>query len=213
MKYLKNIIDNYNYQHKDKPVSIPRNNMELYKTYLYMQNNMTETELKELEKIELPKPTSLKELDLYRDCVDIYEAEVKVFEIKNGKWNFFDKNLEEAYYNLENPSVSDEKVLKFLRRMETYRLFGFAIMPEGEEKLDTSTTIHNKTLLDQIRGVINNTSMMGDSFYYVVFKKESFNISKKSNKRNHINGLKNSKTLLNIAEYEEIVMIEKGGVE
>lgn len=69
---MKELIKLYN--SKYSTIDYPKNKLELYYVYLFLQNEINkhdDNELRELfGKIEIPKPTTLKELDIYRECVD-----------------------------------------------------------------------------------------------------------------------------------------------
>ena len=62
------------YNNKYSKIEYPKTKLDFYYVYLFLQNKINEYddgELRKLfEKIEIPKPTTLKELDIYRDCVD-----------------------------------------------------------------------------------------------------------------------------------------------
>lgn len=69
---MKELIKLYN--SKYSTIDYPKNKLELYYVYLFLQNEINkhdDNELRELfKKIKLPSPTTLKELDIYRECVD-----------------------------------------------------------------------------------------------------------------------------------------------
>lgn len=62
------------YNNKYSKIEYPKTKLDFYYVYLFLQNKINEyddSELRKLfEKIEVPKPTTLKELDIYRECVD-----------------------------------------------------------------------------------------------------------------------------------------------
>lgn len=62
------------YNNKYSKIEYPKTKTDFYYAYLFLQNKINEyddDELRKLfEKIEVPKPTTLKELDIYRECVD-----------------------------------------------------------------------------------------------------------------------------------------------
>lgn len=62
------------YNNKYSKIEYPKTKLDFYYVYLFLQNKINEYddgELRKLfEKIEVPKPTTLKELDIYRECVD-----------------------------------------------------------------------------------------------------------------------------------------------
>jgi hypothetical protein len=62
------------YNNKYSKIEYPKTKLDFYYVYLFLQNKINEyddDELRKLfEKIEIPKPTTLKELDVYRECVD-----------------------------------------------------------------------------------------------------------------------------------------------
>lgn len=62
------------YNNKYSKIEYPKTKIDFYYVYLFLQNKINEyddDELRKLfEKIEVPKPTTLKELDIYRECVD-----------------------------------------------------------------------------------------------------------------------------------------------
>lgn len=62
------------YNSKYSKIEYPKTKLDFYYVYLFLQNKINEyddNELRKLfEKIEIPKPTTLKELDAYRECVD-----------------------------------------------------------------------------------------------------------------------------------------------
>jgi hypothetical protein len=62
------------YNNKYSKIEYPKTKLDFYYVYLFLQNKINEYddgELRKLfEKIEIPKPTTLKELDIYRECVD-----------------------------------------------------------------------------------------------------------------------------------------------
>lgn len=62
------------YNNKYSKIEYPKTKLDFYYVYLFLQNKINEyddNELRKLfEKIEVPKPTTLKELDIYRECVD-----------------------------------------------------------------------------------------------------------------------------------------------
>lgn len=62
------------YNNKYSKIEYPKTKLDFYYIYLFLQNKINEYddgELRKLfEKIEIPKPTTLKELDIYRECVD-----------------------------------------------------------------------------------------------------------------------------------------------
>lgn len=62
------------YNKKYSKIEYPKSRLEFYYSYLFLQNKINEYNDNELRKlfneIEVPKPTTLKELDVYRECVD-----------------------------------------------------------------------------------------------------------------------------------------------
>lgn len=62
------------YNDKYSKIEYPKTKLDFYYVYLFLQNKINEyndNELRKLfEKIEVPNPTTLKELDIYRECVD-----------------------------------------------------------------------------------------------------------------------------------------------
>lgn len=62
------------YNNKYSKIEYPKTKLDFYYVYLFLQNKINEyddNELRKLfEKIEVPKPTTLKELDVYRECID-----------------------------------------------------------------------------------------------------------------------------------------------
>ena len=62
------------YNNKYSKIEYPKTKLDFYYVYLFLQNKINEYddgELRKLfEKIEIPKPTTLKALDIYRECVD-----------------------------------------------------------------------------------------------------------------------------------------------
>ena len=66
------------YNNKYSKIEYPKTKLDFYYVYLFLQNKINEyddDELRKLfEKIEVPKPTTLKELDIYRECVDYIDG-------------------------------------------------------------------------------------------------------------------------------------------
>ncbi len=85
------------YNKKYSKIEYPKTKTDFYYVYLFLQNKINEyddDELRKLfEKIEVPKPTTLKELDIYRECVD-YIDNIRIS--KTG--NKYIENLYDSYY-------------------------------------------------------------------------------------------------------------------
>lgn len=66
------------YNDRYSKIEYPKTKTDFYYVYLFLQNKINEyddDELRKLfEKIEVPKPTTLKELDIYRECVDYIDG-------------------------------------------------------------------------------------------------------------------------------------------
>ena len=62
------------YNNKYSKIEYPKAKLDFYYVYLFLQNKINEYDDNELrmlfEKIEVPKPKTLRELDIYRECVD-----------------------------------------------------------------------------------------------------------------------------------------------
>lgn len=102
---MKELIKLYN--SKYSTIDYPKNKLELYYVYLFLQNEINKHDDNELrtlfEKIEIPKPTTLKELDVYRECVDFING---VGISKTG--NKFANRLDEESIRLGYHQVYEE---------------------------------------------------------------------------------------------------------
>lgn len=80
------------YNNKYSKIEYPKTKLDFYYVYLFLQNKINEyddDELRKLfEKIEVPKPTTLKELDIYRECVD-YINGIRISKTGNKSKNTF----------------------------------------------------------------------------------------------------------------------------
>ena len=85
------------YNSKYSKIEYPKTKIDFYYVYLFLQNKINEygdNELRILfKKIEIPKPTTLEELDVYRGCVDFIE---NINISKTG--NKYTNSLTEFYY-------------------------------------------------------------------------------------------------------------------
>lgn len=94
------------YNKKYSKIEYPKNRLEFYYSYLFLQNKINEYNDNELRKlfneIEVPKPTTLKELDVYRECVD-FIGNIRISKTGNALMPFrpingFHKVYEEDDY-------------------------------------------------------------------------------------------------------------------
>lgn len=78
------------YNDRYSKIEYPKTKTDFYYVYLFLQNKINEyddDELRKLfEKIEVPKPTTLKELDIYRECVDYIDG-VRISKTGNKSVN------------------------------------------------------------------------------------------------------------------------------
>ena len=104
------------YNNKYSKIEYPKTKLDFYYVYLFLQNKINEyddNELRKLfEKIEVPKPTTLKELDIYRECVDFING-VRISKTGNKSAPSFNRVFYELgfhkvyedngylYYNIE----------------------------------------------------------------------------------------------------------------
>ncbi len=95
------------YNNKYSKIEYPKTKLDFYYVYLFLQNKINEyddDELRKLfEKIEVPKPTTLKELDIYRECVD-YINGIRISKTGNKSV----KNLEENTYKQGYHQIYEE---------------------------------------------------------------------------------------------------------
>jgi hypothetical protein len=95
------------YNNKYSKIEYPKTKLDFYYVYLFLQNEINEyddDELRKLfEKIEVPKPTTLKELDVYRECVD-FIGDIRISKTGNKSISFLSKPL----YNLGFHKVYEE---------------------------------------------------------------------------------------------------------
>ena len=101
---MKELIKLYN--SKYSIIDYPKNKLEFYYVYLFLQNEINkhdDNELRELfKKIEVPNPTTLKELDVYRECVDFING---IGISKTG--NKYASSLDEKSRNLGYHQVKE----------------------------------------------------------------------------------------------------------
>lgn len=107
------------YNNKYSKIEYPKTKLDFYYVYLFLQNKINEyddDELRKLfEKIEVPKPTTLKELDIYRECVDFING-IRISKTGNKSAPSFNRVFYELgfhevyedngylYYNIEEES-------------------------------------------------------------------------------------------------------------
>lgn len=84
------------YNNKYSKIEYPKTKLDFYYVYLFLQNKINEyddNELRKLfEKIEVPKPTTLKELDVYRECVD-FIGDIRISKTGNKSISFLNDTL------------------------------------------------------------------------------------------------------------------------
>lgn len=104
------------YNNKYSKIEYPKTKLDFYYVYLFLQNKINEyddDELRKLfEKIEIPKPTTLKELDVYRECVDFING-IRISKTGNKSVHLLNEGFHKLgfhevyeengclYYNLE----------------------------------------------------------------------------------------------------------------
>lgn len=95
------------YNNKYFKIEYPKTKLDFYYVYLFLQNKINEyddNELRKLfEKIEVPKPTTLKELDIYRECVD-FIGDIRISKTGNKSIPF----LYNDFYRLGFHEVHEE---------------------------------------------------------------------------------------------------------
>lgn len=95
------------YNDKYSKIEYPKTKLDFYYVYLFLQNKINEyndNELRKLfEKIEVPNPTTLKELDIYRECVD-FIGDIRISKTGNKSIH----PLGEAFYGLGFHEVYEE---------------------------------------------------------------------------------------------------------
>ena len=95
------------YNNKYSKIEYPKTKLDFYYVYLFLQNKINEyddNELRKLfEKIEVLKPTTLKELDVYRECVDFIEN-IRISKTGNKSVS----NLNDFFYVLGFHEVYEE---------------------------------------------------------------------------------------------------------
>lgn len=95
------------YNNKYSKIEYPKTKLDFYYVYLFLQNKINEyddNELRKLfEKIEIPKPTTLKELDAYRECVDFING-IRISKTGNKSVSL----LDEDFYKLGFHEVYEE---------------------------------------------------------------------------------------------------------
>ena len=100
---MKELIKLYN--SKYSVIDYPKNKLEFYYTYLFLQNEINKYDDNELralfEKIEVPKPTTLKELDVYRECVDFIN-DIGISKTGNKYANRLDEESKRLGYHEVN---------------------------------------------------------------------------------------------------------------
>ena len=86
------------YSDRYSKIEYLKTKLDFYYVYLFLQNKISEyddNELRKLfEKIEIPKPTTLKELDIYRECVDYIDG-IRISKTGNKSVN----SLTSSYYS------------------------------------------------------------------------------------------------------------------
>lgn len=95
------------YNNKYSKIEYPKTKLDFYYVYLFLQNKINEyddDELRKLfEKIEIPKPTTLKELDVYRECVDFING-IRISKTGNKSVHL----LNEGFHKLGFHEVYEE---------------------------------------------------------------------------------------------------------
>lgn len=94
-------------------IDYPKSKLEFYYTYLFLQNKINEyndNELKELlSLLSIPEPSTLKELDIYRECVD-FIGNIRISKNGNRTINFYDKDFISLGYHIVEES---DNVLRY----------------------------------------------------------------------------------------------------
>ena len=95
------------YNNKYSKIEYPKTKTDFYYVYLFLQNKINEyddNELRKLfKKIEIPKPTTLKELDIYRECVDFING-IRISKTGNKSTHPFN----DTFYRLGFHEVYEE---------------------------------------------------------------------------------------------------------
>lgn len=90
------------YNDKYSKIEYPKTKLDFYYVYLFLQNKINEyddNELRKLfEKIEVPNPTTLKELDIYRECVD-FIGDIRISKTGNKSIHPFDRVFREMGFH------------------------------------------------------------------------------------------------------------------
>lgn len=90
------------YNNKYSKIEYPKTKTDFYYVYLFLQNKINEyddDELRKLfKKIEVPKPTTLKELDVYRECVD-YVNGIRISKTGNKSCPILNEKLYSLGYH------------------------------------------------------------------------------------------------------------------
>lgn len=103
------------YNDKYTKIGYPQTTLDIYYVYLFLQNKINEYQddelRKMLEEVELPKPKTLKEMNLYIKCVDIINGisvnnEGKGYRSNRGgvsyrQFIFFDKENNRLEYKID----------------------------------------------------------------------------------------------------------------
>ena len=91
------------FNNKYYKIDYPKNKLEFYYTYLFLQNKINEyddNELREMfDLLKVPKPSTLKELDVYRECVD-FIGDIRISKNGNRTINFYDKDFVSLGYHI-----------------------------------------------------------------------------------------------------------------
>lgn len=101
------------FEEKYFKIGYPKNKLEFYYTYLFLQNKINEYEDSELKRLfdglELPKPSTLKELDIYRECVD-FIGNIRISKTGNKSIGFYDKEYIKKGYHI---AEEDKGILSY----------------------------------------------------------------------------------------------------
>lgn len=90
------------YNDRYSKIEYPKTRTDFYYVYLFLQNKINEyndNELRKLfEKIEVPNPTTLKELDIYRECVD-FIGDIRISKTGNKSIYPLDRGFREMGFH------------------------------------------------------------------------------------------------------------------